>query len=92
LLSPVAGRLTICHHDTSPACHPSLAACRQILTKPARENALAAQIVNLLTDEGFVTPIAYVQNIFLAKPWLHDVVTNPFSWGNFYQLQYLKTG
>ena len=61
-------------------------------TNAEQENALAAKIVNLLTDEGFVTPIAYVKNIFLAKPWLHDVVTNPFSWGNFYQLQYLKTG
>jgi ABC-type oligopeptide transport system substrate-binding subunit len=61
-------------------------------TSAEQENALAAKIVNLLTDEGFVTPIAYVQNIFLAKPWVHDVVTNPFSWGNFYQLQYLKTG
>ena len=53
---------------------------------------MRAKIVNLLTDEGFVTPIAYVKNIFLEKPWLHDTVTNPFSWGNFYQLQYLKTG
>jgi len=59
-------------------------------TTVEQENDLTAKIDNLLTSEGYVTPIAYVKNIFLEKPGLHGTVTNPFSWGNFYQLQYLK--
>jgi peptide/nickel transport system substrate-binding protein/oligopeptide transport system substrate-binding protein len=61
-------------------------------TSTEQENALAAKIDNLLMSEGWVAPIVYSQNIFLEKPYVNDTVTNPFSWGNFYQLQYLKTG
>jgi peptide/nickel transport system substrate-binding protein/oligopeptide transport system substrate-binding protein len=60
-------------------------------TNSEDENNLTAKMVNLLMQGAYVTPIAYVKNVFLAKPWLSDVVTNPFSWGNFYQLQYLKS-
>lgn len=61
-------------------------------TNTDTENALTAKINNLLMGEGWVAPIAYVKNFFLEKPYLHDAVTNPFSWGNFYQLQYLHVG
>jgi len=51
---------------------------------------IAGQLVSSLEQSGYVVPIAYNLNIFLAKPNVTGVQTNPFSWSNFYQLQYLS--
>jgi len=53
-------------------------------------NKIAGQLDTSLMQSGYVVPITFTENIFLAKPNVTNVQTNPFSWNNFYQLQYLS--
>lgn len=59
-------------------------------TTSKEENALASQIDNIMMDQGYVVPVVINENVILEKPDLSGVITNPWSWGNFYQLQYIR--
>nr|NNM89334.1 peptide ABC transporter substrate-binding protein [Bacilli bacterium] len=51
---------------------------------------LAANIVNGMMQQGYVEPLVYNDNVYLAKSNLTGVQANPWSDFNFYQLQYIK--
>lgn len=59
-------------------------------TTASQENSLVSKIDNLLMGQGYVEPIVLNDAIFLVKPGVTDVVSNPWSWNNFYQLQYIN--
>jgi len=40
---------------------------------------------------GYVVPLNYAEQVYLEKPDLSGLQSNPWAWENFYQLQYLKT-
>jgi oligopeptide transport system substrate-binding protein len=50
-----------------------------------------AKVVNFMMQQGYEVPLYYNETFYLVKPYLHDVQTNPWAWGdNFWQLQYLN--
>ncbi len=51
---------------------------------------LAGKIVNKLMADGYTIPLFFNEQFYLEKPYLHGVQTNPWSWNNFYQLQYMR--
>ncbi len=51
---------------------------------------LAADMANAVMQSGYDEPLYYTQAIYLEAKNLTGVQANPLSWGNFYQLQYLK--
>lgn len=59
-------------------------------TTAQQENTLASKIDNLLMSQGYVTPLVLNESIFLEKPNVVGTVTNPWSWNNIYQLQYIN--
>ena len=54
------------------------------------QNHLAAQIVNLAISSGYSIPLNYSETFYLERTGVTGAQPNPFSWGNFYQLQYLS--
>jgi peptide/nickel transport system substrate-binding protein/oligopeptide transport system substrate-binding protein len=51
---------------------------------------LAADMGNAMIQSGYVVPLNYAETIYAAKPDLTGVQPNPYTWGYFYQLQYLN--
>ncbi len=51
---------------------------------------LAADMANAMIRSGYVVPLNYAETIYASKPGLSGVQPNPYTWGFFYQLQYLK--
>lgn len=51
---------------------------------------LIANLDNAVMQSGYVEPLYYTEAIYLESPNVHGVQANPLSWGNFYQLQYIR--
>ncbi len=51
--------------------------------------ALAAKIADAMIQSGYVIPLNYGENVYVAKPTLSQVVANPWQMQYFYQLQYI---
>jgi len=51
--------------------------------------ALAAKIADAMIQSGYVIPLNYGENVYVAKPNLSQVVANPWQMQYFYQLQYM---
>ena len=51
---------------------------------------LSADMGNAMIKSGYMIPLNYVENVYLEKPHLTGVVANPWAWGYFYQLQYMR--
>lgn len=49
----------------------------------------AAKVVNNLLDNAYAIPLFYQQQYFLIKPGITGVQSNPWAWGNFYEMQYI---
>jgi len=47
------------------------------------------RLAQSVIDSAWMVPLYDPKDLFLVKPWLTNVVYNKFSWGNFFQLQYL---
>lgn len=58
-------------------------------TNPAQAAQIAGKLMTSLMQAGYAEPLYNTEYFFLAKPGIENVITNPWSWGNFYQLQYL---
>ncbi|GGI98459.1 peptide ABC transporter substrate-binding protein [Alicyclobacillus cellulosilyticus] len=77
--------------------HESKQTLQWVLWKHALDNSLseadaakyASQVVNALMSQGYVEPLYLNEAIYLVKPNVGNVQVNPWSWNNFYQLQYL---
>jgi len=57
-------------------------------TKTAEQ--LTADIANAAIKSAYVVPLNYQEQIYLVKPNLAGIITNPWAWGGFYQLQYMN--
>ena len=51
---------------------------------------IAAKVVNSLLDDAYAIPLFYQKQYFLVKPGVTGVMSNPWAWGNFYELHYLN--
>jgi len=51
---------------------------------------LAATAANAMMASAYVIPLNYGEGIFLEKPNVTGAQINPWSWQNFYQMQYLS--
>lgn len=51
---------------------------------------IAAKVVNSLMEDAYAIPLFYQKQFFLVKPGISGLLSNPWAWGNFYQLQYLN--
>ncbi|MCL6444892.1 MAG: peptide ABC transporter substrate-binding protein [Alicyclobacillus sp.] len=60
------------------------------MSDPAQEAALSAKIVNAVMNTGYAVPLVYNENIYLERSNITGVQSNPWAWGNFYQLQYIE--
>ncbi len=61
-------------------------------TASATEAAqLSAKMANAMMASGYIVPLNYAEQVYLEKPDLSGLQSNPWAWGNFYQLQYLET-
>lgn len=52
---------------------------------------LVLKMDNFMLQQGYGIPLFYAETYYLEMPWLTGVTPNPWSWGNFFQLQYLTT-
>lgn len=59
-------------------------------TSSSQGNQLAARIANGIMQQGFVEPLFYTDNIFLEKSNVKGVVSNPFGWTWWNDLQYMQ--
>jgi peptide/nickel transport system substrate-binding protein/oligopeptide transport system substrate-binding protein len=51
---------------------------------------LSADMANAMVQAAYEIPLNVEQTVYLAKPNVSGVQPNPWSWGNFYQFQYLE--
>ena len=51
---------------------------------------LAATMANAEMQSGYAVPLNYNEAVFLEKPDVSGAQANPWSWGSFYQMQYLN--
>ena len=47
-------------------------------------------MANAEMQSGYAVPLNYNEAVFLEKPDVSGAQANPWSWGSFYQMQYLK--
>lgn len=53
-------------------------------------SATAAKMANAEMQSGYAVPLNYNEAVFLEKLDVSGAQANPWSWGSFYQMQYLK--
>lgn len=51
---------------------------------------IAAKLVNSLMEDAYAIPLFYQMQYFLVKPGITGVQSNPWAWGNFYNLHFLN--
>lgn len=51
---------------------------------------IAAKLVNTLLDDAYCIPLFYQMQYFLVRPGITGVQSNPWAWGNFYNLHFLN--
>ncbi|MEF2965631.1 peptide ABC transporter substrate-binding protein [Paenibacillus sp. M1] len=51
---------------------------------------IAAKLVNSLLEDAYDIPLFYQVQYFLVKPGITGVQSNPWAWGNFYNLHFLN--
>ncbi len=51
---------------------------------------ITAKVVNSLMEDAYAIPLYYQQQYFLVKPGITGVQSNPWAWGNFYNLHFLN--
>jgi len=54
------------------------------------EDSLAATMINTMIKSGYDIPLNAAVGIYLEKPNVTGAQINPWSWQNFYQMQYLN--
>lgn len=62
----------------------------QISTNAQQENSLAANIANMIMQQGYIEPLVYSFNTYLVRSNITDVVSNPFGWTWWNGLQYMQ--
>lgn len=63
---------------------------RESLSTLAEAPKVGAAVAQSVIDSAFFVPLYDPSIIWLQRPWLKNVVFNKFSWGNYFQMQYLE--
>lgn len=51
---------------------------------------IAADMANAMIKSAWAVPLNYAETIYVSKPDITGVQPNPYTWGYFYQLQYMN--
>ncbi|WP_274651002.1 peptide ABC transporter substrate-binding protein [Paenibacillus humicola] len=67
----------------------NILSARQAASDLDKAPEIAGQLAQSIIDSGWAVPLYAPKDIYITRPWISNVVFNKFSFGNFFQLQYL---